>query len=315
MMSSVNHEDFAHLKIPLEDILTATKNFADEYLISKSAFPTEYWGNLLWSGDLIRITARRYNKQIEQEFWREISVISTLKHKNVVSLIGFCDENDEKIIIIKCPIKGSLGNYLSDPMLLTWVRRLEISVGVAHALSYIHYDEPRDFSVIHREITSGTVLLNDGWEPKLSCFESSMKIKASKRHQCFQNDACPHTRGYVDSTLRETHTVSHKSDLYSFGIVLFELLCGRIAVIDSDSNTYLAPLAVTHYREKRLHEIIDWDLWKQMDSRSFNIFAKTAYDCLNERRSRRPNINKIVTRLEKSLEHQNAVRLLFLPSF
>ncbi|PWA13624.1 protein kinase-like domain-containing protein [Artemisia annua] len=196
-------------------------------------------------------------------------------------------------------------------MSLTWVRRLEISVGVAHALSFIHYDEPRDFSVIHRNIYSDIVYLNDEWEPKLSGFRRSMKIKASERHHSFDDGACPYTPGYVDSTLMETNTVNHKSDMYSFGIVLFEVLCGRESVIDSDSNKYLAPLAVTHYKEKTLNEIIDWDLWSQMDSQSFNIFAETAYACLNEERSKRPNIDEIVPRLEKALElqleHQNAL--------
>ncbi|GKG27101.1 hypothetical protein Tco_0402804, partial [Tanacetum coccineum] len=73
---------------------------------------------------------------------------------------------------------------------------------------------------------------------------------------------------------------------------------------------YLASVAVNHYREKKLNEIIDWDLWNQMDSQSFNTFAKIAYDCLNEERSERPNIDEIVTRLEKALElqqeHHNA---------
>ncbi|GJV54726.1 kinase-like domain, phloem protein 2-like protein [Tanacetum coccineum] len=77
---------------------------------------------------------------------------------------------------------GALVAPGNDTMLLTWLRRLEICVGLAHALSYIHYDEPRDFSVIHRKISSYTVLLNDEWEPKLCDFEFSMKIKASEKH-------------------------------------------------------------------------------------------------------------------------------------
>ncbi|PWA53497.1 protein kinase-like domain, Phloem protein 2-like protein [Artemisia annua] len=319
-MSSVNHDDFAHLKIPLADVLTATDNFNDKRATYTSEFEKRYWGELLWSGELIKISARRWlneerDDEKEQQFWMEISMVSTLKHKNLVSLVGFCDENGEKIIIFRDDTTASLSEYLSDPMELTWVPRLEISVGVAHALSYIHYDEPRDFSVIHRKITSSTILLNNEWEPKLSGFERSMKIKASKRHHSFNNGACTLTTGYNDSTFMETNTVNHKSDVYSFGIVLFELLCGRESVIDSDSNKYLAPLAITHYKEKRLNEIIDWDLRKQMGSQSFDIFAETTYDCLKEERSQRPNIDEIVTRLEKALEiqleHQNAIRKEF----
>ncbi|GJZ58669.1 kinase-like domain, phloem protein 2-like protein [Tanacetum coccineum] len=208
--------------------------------------------------------ARRLNKEWfdgDQQFWMEISLLSSLKHKNLVSLVGFCDDNDENVIIYKAETRGSLYNHLSDPMLLTWVRRLEISVGIAQALSYIHYDESRDFI-------------------------RSMKIKASERHQTFDIDKVWSTDGYTDPTYIETKRANHKSDMYSFGIVMFELLCGRRAVNkDDQDNKYLAPLAITHYREKKLDEIIDWDLWNQMDSQSFDIFAEIAYDCLKEERS------------------------------
>ncbi|GJX98362.1 kinase-like domain, phloem protein 2-like protein [Tanacetum coccineum] len=223
-MSSPNYHHLAHLKIPLNDILSATNNFDEENLIEEDPdFGNAYTGELLWSGELIEIDAQRLNKErddeIEQQFWKEISMLSSLKHKNLVSLVGFCDENDEKIIIIKCEINGSLVNYLTYSKRLTWVRRLEISVGLAHALSYIHYDE------------------------------------------------------------QLIYTVTRNIDI------------GK--------------------QEKKLNEIIDWDLWNQMDSQSFNIFADIAYDCLNEERSESPNIDEIVTRLEKALElqreHHNAV--------
>ncbi|PWA62780.1 protein kinase-like domain, Phloem protein 2-like protein [Artemisia annua] len=296
-------DDLAHLKIPLESILSATNNFADVNIIATSGFGKSFKGQLLWSGDLIDIHARRLNKERdEQQFWMDISLLSSLKHKNVVSLVGFCDENGEKVIIYKLENRGSLNQYLSDPMLLTWVRRLEISVGIAHALSYIHYDEPRDFSVIHRLITSGRVLLNDDWEPKLSSFELSMKIKSSERHHSFHTNRLAYVIGYGDPTYIETKSVNHKSDIYSFGIVLFELLCGREAPSDNQDNKYLGPVVITHYREKKLVNIIDKDLWKQIDLHSFNMFAEIAYEGLDEERSRRPNIDDIVPRLEEALK-------------
>ncbi|PWA51655.1 receptor-like tyrosine-protein kinase kin-15 [Artemisia annua] len=313
IMSSPSKE-FAHLRVPLENILSATNNFAQQNFIGQNIIEQRYIGQLLWSGELIEIDVRRLNKDLEngeQQFWMEVSMLSSLKHKNVVSLVGFCDENDEKIIIIRREMKGSLSRYLSDPMVLTWVRRLEISVGIAHALSYIHYDEPRDFSVIHRHLCSACVLLNDEWEPKLSDFVCSMMIKASQRHHSFHTNKVKYVIGYGDPTYIETKSVNHMSDIYSFGIVLFELLCGRKSIIDSDSNKYLAPLAATHYKEKRLDEVIDWELWNQIDSQSLNMFAEIAYDCLNEDRLECPNIDEIVTRLEKvlelQLEHQNEI--------
>ncbi|GKG49869.1 hypothetical protein Tco_0518643, partial [Tanacetum coccineum] len=100
--------------------------------------------------------------------------------------------------------------------------------------------------------------------------------------------------------------------MYSFGIVLFDLLCGRKSIIANDATKYLAPAAILHYKEKKLNEIVDWDLQKQMGSQLFDIFAKIAYDCsLNEEESQCPSIDEIVIRLEKvfelELEHQNEV--------
>ncbi|PWA82371.1 hypothetical protein CTI12_AA179440 [Artemisia annua] len=267
-------DEFAHLRIPLEMIQSATNNFDEKNVKSTGGIGNRYTGQLLWSGELINIIARRLNKDLEdgeQMFWMEISMLSSLKHINLVSLVGFSDENGEKIIITRHDTRGSLDNYLSDPMSLTWVRRLEICVGLAHALSYIHYDEQRDFSVIHRYICSATVVLNDVWEPKLCDFECSMKIEASQRHHSF------HTN--------KLHYQDGKS------------------VIDQD-NKNLASLAIFHYREKKLDDIIDPDLRKQMDPQSLNIFAETLYDCLNKERSQRRNIDEIVIRLEKALELQ-----------
>lgn len=310
-------DDLAHLKIPLENIISATDNFYYQNCIYTYYTYEEYKGQLSWSGDMIDIYAWRFERGNEREFWMKVSLLSSLKHKNLVSLVGFCDENDEKIIITRRETRATLNEYLDNPMLLTWVKRLEVSVGVAHALNYIHYDESRDLSVIHRNIRSEAVQLNNDWEPKLSQFQHSMKIKASERHQSFHTDSVNWSmEGYTDPTYEKIKSVNHKSDIYSFGIVLFELLCGRESVIDDQDNKYLAPVAIFHYREKILDDIIDPKLWKQIDPRSLNIFAETAYACLSEEQSQRPNMDQIVARLEKALklqlEYENAVRWFFL---
>nr|GEU90918.1 protein kinase-like domain, phloem protein 2-like protein [Tanacetum cinerariifolium] len=302
--------NLAHLRIPLKDLLSATNYFDEHNFIGKDEFGKRYKGQLLCSDELINIVAQRisykeWDDEKEQQFWREIIMLSSLKHKNVISIVGFCNEVNAETIIYKHSSKGTLDNYLSDMMLLTWVKRLEICIGIAHALSYIHYDEPRDFSVIHRNISSEIIVLNNDWEPKLSQYQHSIKIKASERHHSFHTDLVLSRKGYTDPTCLKTNTMNQKSDIYSFGIVLFELLCSRKGVLsDRQDNMYLAPLAIYHYRENELDGIIDPNLWKQMDTQSFNIFAETAYNCLNEEQSERPNIYEIVTRLEKALELQ-----------
>ncbi|KAF5784478.1 putative protein kinase RLK-Pelle-CR4L family [Helianthus annuus] len=123
-------------------------------------------------------------------------MLSHLKHKNLVSFIGFCDEKDEKIIINKHESHESLEKYLKGSV-LTWLQRLQIFVGIAQALNYIHYDAERNISVIHRNIKSSKVLLDDNWEPKLSGFELAMRNTSERRHRLLLAEVIG-TIGYMD---------------------------------------------------------------------------------------------------------------------
>ncbi|CAI9260025.1 unnamed protein product [Lactuca saligna] len=374
------HNQFAHLRILLQEILSATNNFSSENICRQDGFGRAYKGQLLRSGELIDILALRLDRESDQgriEFMTEVSMLSTLNHENLVSVIGFCDDDNEQIIIYRHKSHGSLDEYLSEPRNLTWMQRLEICVGVARALSYIHYDKGHDFSVIHGNIKSSKILLEDNWKPKLFGFQLSMKNTATRRHRLLLDDL-KGTVGYIDPRYEKTGGVTYKSDVYSFGVVLFEVLCGRTAfnipaercsahskeesvadeILEHDqavkqqynnrmpeedeimeqppgpvldpldmctfiNRSYkhlhmpegelLAPLAILHYEERKLDSMIHPDLWKQTDPQSFNIFSETAYYCLKEQRSERPEIDQIVIRLEKALNlqqrHENRLTL------
>ncbi|GJR50150.1 kinase-like domain, phloem protein 2-like protein [Tanacetum coccineum] len=103
---SLRMDNLAHLNIPLGSILSATENFDDKNVIGSGGYDKRYEGRLSWSGELIEIIARRYNKDGDEMFWTEVSMLSSLKHQNLVLLLGFCDENGEKIIITRREIKG-----------------------------------------------------------------------------------------------------------------------------------------------------------------------------------------------------------------
>ncbi|GKE29949.1 kinase-like domain-containing protein [Tanacetum coccineum] len=204
--------EFAHLQIPLKKIVKATNNFDDENLIGQGGFGRVYKGNLLQSGQSINIVARRLHHDYGQgdiEFWTEIMMLASLKHENVVSIVGFCDENDEKIIINKYEAKGSLDKYISSAN-LTWIQRLQICVDVARVLKYIHYDDGHDFSLIHRNIKSSKILLDDNWKPKLYGFQTSLKNTKARRHRILLAEVIG-TIGYVDLMYEKTGFVTHKS--------------------------------------------------------------------------------------------------------
>ncbi|KAJ0736252.1 putative protein kinase RLK-Pelle-LRR-I-1 family [Helianthus annuus] len=300
---------FAHLQIPLEDVVNATNNFADDKIIGRGGLGHVYKGQLQRSGELITVSALRLDRKhggAVVEFWTEVSMLSDLKHPNIVSMVGFCDEEHEKIIVTTYEAKnGSLKEHLNSPN-LTWTQRLKICVGVARALSYLHYDEGRGYGVIHLNVNSSTILLDKNWEPKLSGFKVSIKQSLNRMDQVVLSEPIG-TIGYIDPEIGKTKGVTCKSDIYAFGVVLFEILCGRRAYIRNDANRLLAPLVMQHYENETMLDIIHPDLKNQMfgyqiSVRSLRIYLETAYSCLKEERSHRPYMLSIIKRLEKALE-------------
>ncbi|GJZ42087.1 receptor-like protein kinase HERK 1 [Tanacetum coccineum] len=266
--SSKKIDDF---KIPLKKIVEATNNF--ENLIGEGGFGKVYKGNLLWTGKRIDIAARRLHGDYGQgdfEFWNEISMLalSGLKHDKLVYFVGYCDEDGQKIVVTKYEANQSLDVHLKDSN-VTWTQRLQICVGIAHALSYIHYDQGHDLSVIHRNIKSSKVLLDDDWKPKLSGFGISLKNSKARRHRYLLAEVIG-TIGYVDPTYEKTGFVTHKSDVFSLGVLLFEVLCGRKAFRSDEQEQHSPQLFKYDYKEGKLDGIADPHLYTKEKLRESN---------------------------------------------
>ncbi|XP_071714787.1 uncharacterized protein [Rutidosis leptorrhynchoides] len=308
--------NFSHFKIPLEEVLKATNNFDEINCIGKGELGKVYKGKLWRLGKWVKIAARRLDDTKHNHgkrnhhigLLREISALSSLKHENIVSIIGFCDENGEKVIINKLEAKRSLEMYLSKPT-LTWVQRVKICVGVARALSYIHFEEGRNYSVIHCNINSSTILLDDKFEPKLSGFEFSVNHTVHRMDQVYLREAIG-TEGYIDPAILKTGGVTHKSDIYSFGVVLWEILFMRKAYIPNVFDRFLAPLARFHYETGTLMDAMEPSFYNQIGIMSMRTLI--AYSCSNDDRAQRPDMNSIVIELEKALELQQQYESLYL---
>ncbi|XP_076911126.1 receptor-like protein kinase FERONIA [Bidens hawaiensis] len=274
----------APLQIPLKEVEAVTNNFDDENFIGEGFLGKIYKGQLPLEGGLVDVAVRRLDNSLrlqEMAFDKEISILSRLKHENMVSIVGFCYENDEMLIINKRVARGSLRRYLRDPR-LTWMRRLQISVGVVRALSYLH-----SFGIIHHNINSNSILLDENWEAKISGFEYSMTIPA----------------GHLDLAYEKLGMGTYKSDVFSLGIVLFELLCGRETFLSKEDNSFQTSSATFHFENREFHKFVDPDLFSQMDQLSFNIFSRTAYNCLIKQREP-PTMDEILKRLERALQVQ-----------
>ncbi|GKA74448.1 kinase-like domain, phloem protein 2-like protein [Tanacetum coccineum] len=286
------------LRIPYEELALATNNFSDANRIKQATSVELYKGHILQSEEWTNIIARKSQEQ--RIILNEVMLSYHLEHKNVVSIFKICEDNSDMIIIVnKHEANGSLDNHLSGSS-LSWIQRLRICLGVARALSYLHYDIGFGLSVIHGNIKSSKILLNDKWEPKLSGFGFSIILAQSQHLYLSKYNGTPQ---YMDPAY-QTGGLSFKSDVFSFGVLLFEVLFGMVASIQDGDNWYFVRLAKGHYEKKKLDDLIDPDLRQQMNSRSLEIFSKLAYCCLKDMRAQRPDMNQIVKGLERALEHQ-----------
>ncbi|KAJ0503375.1 putative protein kinase RLK-Pelle-CR4L family [Helianthus annuus] len=249
----MNFEEYVRsILIPIEEIEYATNNFADENLLTRGSSFHVYKGQLLLQqGDSINIVARKC-KDISIGI-DEIILLKDLEHKNIISIYKLAETEDDGIIINKYEANESLDKHLSSPT-LTWMQRLHICVGVAHALSYLHYDAAENHYFIHGNIKSSKILLDQNWEPKLHGFKFAAVARKHHIHLTGKYNGSLH---YMDPAYEDTRGFNHKSDVFSFGVVLFEVLFGREASIPNDDNWYFARMARAHYEERKLDNLID----------------------------------------------------------
>ncbi|KAK9057851.1 hypothetical protein SSX86_022689 [Deinandra increscens subsp. villosa] len=298
--SAGKHSDYDEfLEVPFEEIKSATDNFSAENLLAQGTFFKVYKGQIERSGNLINIVVRKCQRT--SIAYNEVVISKNLKHKNIVSpLEADEDENGQILIINKYEANGSLDRYVSDTS-LTWMRRLHICVGVARALNHLHHDVEDTHCIMHANIKSSKILLDHNWDPKLHGFGFAVR---AKKHHLHVTDQYKGSLQYMDPAYEHTGGLTPKSDVFSFGVLLFEILFGREASLPNNDNWYFARSAGSCYEDRKLDDLIDPDLRKQMNLESLNIYAETAYWCLKEKRSQRPNMNQILLRLERALELQ-----------
>ncbi|KAJ9537330.1 hypothetical protein OSB04_030063 [Centaurea solstitialis] len=300
-------KQFQHLKIQLEAILSATNNFSEDNCIGNGGFGKVYKGELIDSeGRQTMVAIKRLNRaygQGDPEFWKEIIMLSRYKHENIVSLLGFCDESGEKILVYEYASKKSLDLYLKSDN-LTWVQRLKICIGAARGLAYLHNPGGTQQRVLHRDIKSSNILLDENWNARISDLGLS-KFGPANQQITFLVSNAVGTIGYCDPVYVETGVLKKESDVYSFGVVLFEVLCGRLCIgNNNDKQRPMTGLARQCYEQDKVNEIIYGSIKDEIKPKSLKAFTAIAYQCLNRDLEERPLMTKVVRTLERALEHQ-----------
>ncbi|KAL8193831.1 hypothetical protein R6Q57_026073 [Mikania cordata] len=289
------------LQFSLEDIKLGTNNFSEKNCVASGRFWKEYKVFLQDINATTTLVAKRWDHKFgekDNQFRTEVNILFKHKHENVIGLLGYCNEMEEKIILYEHMSKRSLDKHLKDAN-LTWTRRLEICIDVAKGLNFLHQGEGKLKKVIHSDVKSSSILLNDDWKAKICNLEMS---SVGSLHM-----VNPYaTLGYLDPHHRLGY-LTEKSDIYSFGVVLFEILCGRLAWADDcmDHFESLGPLAKRFYEEGKLYDQMVFEgIKEQINMHSLKPFAYIACKCLHDLREERPTASQVLTKLNDALYFQ-----------
>ncbi|KAL0460651.1 UNVERIFIED_CONTAM: putative serine/threonine-protein kinase PBL5 [Sesamum latifolium] len=299
--SGVEADNFKARKFTLAELVDATENFKAEYFLGEGGFGKVYKGRLQGTGEVVAIKQLdRNGGQGIREFVVEVLTLSNAEHPNLVKLIGYCVEGDQRLLVYEYMPLGSLEDHLhgrrANRKVLDWNTRMKIVAGAAKGLEYLH--NKMKPPVIYRDLKCSNILLGEGYHAKLSDFGLA-KVGPSG-DQTHVSTRVMGTYGYCAPDYALTGQLTFKSDIYSFGVVLLEIVTGRRAIDNrrTGPEQSIVEWAKPLFKDrKKFFQMADPALEGQYPVRGLYQALAIAAMCIQEQPSMRPQIADIVNAL------------------
>ncbi|KAF5950034.1 hypothetical protein HYC85_012027 [Camellia sinensis] len=283
-----------------EELNEATQGFKEE--LGMGSFGIVYKGALKF-GSKNQVAVKKLDKlseKGEREFKTEVSAIGKTHHRNLVQLLGYCDEGTQRILVYELMTNGSLANFLFGLPRPSWHQRTQVALGTARGLVYLH--EECDVPIIHCDIKPQNILIDEYFTARISDFglAKSLMFNQSRTRTDIRG-----TRGYVAPEWFKNVPVTVKVDVYSFGVVLLEIICCRkhVAVeYGEEERAILTDWAYDCYMRGELGTLVDNDEAAMSDNTVLCRWVMTALCCIQEDPSKRPTMKMVIQMLEGYVE-------------
>ncbi|CAI9779686.1 unnamed protein product [Fraxinus pennsylvanica] len=293
MSPKLNEVGSVHLNI--DQIARATHNFSPSLKVGEGGFGTVYRAELP-DGQVVAVkrAKKEFFVALRTEFRSEVELLAKIEHRNLVKLLGYIDKGDEHLIITEYVPNGTLREHLDGEKgkILGFNQRLEISIDVAHGLTYLHlYTEKQ---IIHRDVKSSNILLTERMRAKVADFGFAKlgEIDSDKSHVSTKVKG---TVGYLDTEYMRTNQLTASSDVYSFGILLLEILTGRrpVELKRPPDERVTLRWAFKKYNEGKLMEMLDPLMKEEVEHEILVKMFGLAFICAAPRRIDRPNMKAV----------------------
>ncbi|KAK1548928.1 hypothetical protein Q3G72_009044 [Acer saccharum] len=283
-----------------KELVEATDNFKEE--VGRGSFGVVYKG-LIQMSSIHTVAVKKLDRIFqdgEKEFKNEVMVIGQTHHKNLVHLIGFCEEGQHRLLVYEFLSNGTLANFLFSNAKPYWNQRSKIAFGIARGLLYLH--EECSTQIVHCDIKPQNVLLDENCNAQISDFGLA-KLLMMNQSQTKTN--IRGTKGYVAPEWFRNKPVTAKVDVYSYGVLLLEIICCRKSIdVETGGENYdiLTDWAFDCYRSGKLDVLVEGDIEALSAVREVERFLMVAIWCIQEDPSLRPTMRKVTQMLEGVVE-------------